>query len=81
MFSKIGKTRTCLFADGKEPSGRERLKMGEKKGIGGGRFPKEGKEISSPNMAAQLEGASQGLCWALGAQNSCPLSQAASVSH
>ena len=48
----------------------------------GGKFPKEGKEeVESPNMATQLAGGKSGPYRALGVQNSCPLSPAASVSH
>lgn len=48
----------------------------------GGKFPKEGKEeVESPNIATQLGGGQVRAIQGSGAQNSCPLSPAASVSH
>lgn len=40
-FSKTGRTTTCLFAAGKEPSGRERLERKKGEGMRGESLRKE----------------------------------------
>lgn len=79
-FSKTGKT-VCLLL-GRSHRGGRGWRQGKEEGMRGGKIPKDGKqEVKAPNMATLLGGPSQGLYRALGAQNSCPLTPAAGMSH
>jgi hypothetical protein len=61
VLSKMVKTRACLFADGWEPSGREKLKMGNRKELEEGDSPKREKG-SEPQIWLNNLGSSQNLC-------------------